>query len=304
MNKLHEPVLLNEVLTLLALTPGKRICDFTIGYGGHAKAIWNQIQPTGTLIGFDQDQTAIKHCQALFESQPNVSLFQANFAQAKQVFNQNKLDGVDGALADLGVSSVQLNDPDRGFSYHATGPLDMRMDQSLPVDATTYLRTTPLKELIRICKAYGQIKQPTAIKALQQYVLTNPNPSTTGAAAVIKKHTPVATQHIKHPARLYFQAIRIALNQELSALKTLLTTVPSFLKPQAVFVVITFHSLEASIVKKHFRDLATAPHLLGVPATLTAAFTNLTPKPLVPSATEIARNPRARSAQLFALQKV
>ncbi len=304
--RVHEPVLLDETVRTLDVRPGRTYCDFTIGYGGHAAAIAARMGD-GRLVGFDRDPQAVAWCRENLNV-PNLTLVNDNFANFKKRFAGLGIKKVAGALLDLGVSSPQFDSPGRGFSYRADGPLDMRMDQTRGPTAADYLRKHSLRDLVSVFRRYGEIKNPArAARALKAYAEANENVSTLAAAELIKRNVPVRELHApKHPARVYFQALRIAVNAELDALDSFLDEIFPYLDLHGVLAVITFHSLEAAAVCSRFRRLAAPPDLRGVPINTadTAAFALLTKKPIVPSEQEKRNNKRSRSARLYAIKRI
>lgn len=307
-NKIHTPVLLKETINMLNIKPSGIYCDFTIGYGGHASEIIKRInEANGILLGIDQDENAINYCKNYFSNYKNLFLINDNFVNFKKYFNQMKISKVDGCILDLGVSSKQLNEASRGFSFHQNGPLDMRMNQNQKISAVDYIKNSSLNELIKVFKKYGEIKNPFHIaKKIKNYVDDNENVTTFSINEIIKSNLPVKKLYEKkHPSRLFFQALRIAVNDELNVLEKFLDNFVSYLKDNGVLEVITFHSLEEKIVIKKFKSLSEPPNLLGVPLN-NVELTNyelLTKKPITASKEEINQNKRSRSAKLFAIKR-
>ncbi|SMB94298.1 16S rRNA (cytosine1402-N4)-methyltransferase [Thermanaeromonas toyohensis ToBE] len=291
----HEPVLLPEVLRFLNPQPGEIVVDATVGGGGHAYALLERLQPGGFLLGLDRDAEAIR--AASLKLKPfgtKVKLFQASFSLLPSILEQEGLKGVDGLLFDLGVSSYQLERVERGFTYQAEAPLDMRMDRRQDLTAAEIVNTWPEEELARILKEYGEERWASRIarfivKARQR----TPIRTTLQLVEIVKAAIPARFRRTgPHPARRTFQALRIAVNDELGELQRTLAKLDRLLNPGGRVVVISFHSLEDRIVKHAFKDFS--GKLLEI----------LTPKPVVPSLEEIKRNPRARSAKLRAAQRV
>lgn len=307
-NKIHTPVLLKETINMLNIKPSGIYCDFTIGYGGHASEIIKRInEANGILLGIDQDENAINYCKNYFSNYKNLFLINDNFVNFKKYFNQMKISKVDGCILDLGVSSKQLDEASRGFSFHQNGPLDMRMNQKQKISAVDYIKNNSLNELIKVFKKYGEIKNPVHIaKKIKNYVDDNENVTTFSINEIIKSNLPVKKLYEKkHPSRLFFQALRIAVNDELNVLEKFLDNFVSYLKDNGVLEVITFHSLEEKIVIKKFKSLSEPPNLLGVPLN-NVELTNyelLTKKPITASKEEINQNKRSRSAKLFAIKR-
>lgn len=307
-NKIHTPVLLKETINMLNIKPSGIYCDFTIGYGGHASEIIKRInEANGILLGIDQDENAINYCKNYFSNYKNLFLINDNFVNFKKYFNEMKISKVDGCILDLGVSSKQLDEASRGFSFHQNGPLDMRMNQNQKISAVDYIKNNSLNELIKVFKKYGEIKNPVHIaKKIKNYVDGNENVTTFSINEIIKSNLPVKKLYEKkHPSRLFFQALRIAVNDELNVLEKFLDNFVSCLKDNGVLEVITFHSLEEKIVIKKFKSLSEPPNLLGVPLN-NVELTNyelLTKKPITASKEEINQNKRSRSAKLFAIKR-
>lgn len=307
-NKIHTPVLLKETINMLNIKPHGIYCDFTIGYGGHASEIIKRInEANGILLGIDQDENAINYCKNYFSNYKNLFLINDNFVNFKKYFDEMKISKVDGCILDLGVSSKQLDEASRGFSFHQNGPLDMRMNQNQKVSAVDYIKNHSLNELIKVFKNYGEIKNPVHIaKQIKNYVDDNENVTTFSINEIIKSNLPVKKLYEKkHPSRLFFQALRIAVNDELNVLEKFLDNFVSYLKENGVLEVITFHSLEEKIVIKKFKSLSEPPNLLGVPLN-NVELTNyelLTKKPITASKEEINQNKRSRSAKLFAIKR-
>lgn len=307
-NKIHTPVLLKETINMLNIKPHGIYCDFTIGYGGHASEIIKRInEVNGILLGIDQDGNAINYCKNYFSNYKNLFLINDNFVNFKKYFNQMKISKVDGCILDLGVSSKQLDEASRGFSFHQNGPLDMRMNQNQKVSAVDYIKNHSLNELIKMFKKYGEIKNPVHIaKQIKNYVDDNENITTFSINEIIKSNLPVKKLYEKkHPSRLFFQALRIAVNDELNVLEKFLDNFVSYLKENGVLEVITFHSLEEKIVIKKFKSLSEPPNLLGVPLNNVelTKYELLTKKPITASKEEINQNKRSRSAKLFAIKR-
>lgn len=307
-NKIHTPVLLKETINMLNIKPHGIYCDFTIGYGGHASEIIKRInEANGILLGIDQDGNAINYCKNYFSNYKNLFLINDNFVNFKKYFDQMKISKVDGCILDLGVSSKQLDEASRGFSFHQNGPLDMRMNQNQKVSAVDYIKNHSLNELIKMFKKYGEIKNPVHIaKQIKNYVDDNENITTFSINEIIKSNLPVKKLYEKkHPSRLFFQALRIAVNDELNVLEKFLDNFVSYLKENGVLEVITFHSLEEKIVIKKFKSLSEPPNLLGVPLNNVelTKYELLTKKPITASKEEINQNKRSRSAKLFAIKR-
>lgn len=310
MNFAHEPVLLQESIEALNLKPNGVYVDCTLGGAGHSLAIL-ATEPTISLIGIDQDPATLERAQhRLQHHKERVTLVHGNFRDIAQILAERGVEKVDGILMDIGVSSPQLDEGERGFSYHYDAPLDMRMNPANPVDAWDLVNTLPEHELAQIIFEYGEERWA---KRIAQFIVEHrakePIETTGQLVQVIKNAVPArARQKGPHPARRTFQALRIAVNDELGALRSALEQSIDLLKVGGRIAVITFHSLEDRIVKEFFNSClgrCTCPPDLPVcvcnPKT-TLKLVNS--KPIVPSPAELAKNPRARSAKLRAAERV
>jgi 16S rRNA (cytosine1402-N4)-methyltransferase len=295
----HRPVLLAEVLEYLNCRPGRVYVDGTVGSGGHARAILEQSSPTGRLIGLDWDEQAIGRAQenlAVFEKR--VELHRRGFKDLKTVLEALSLVGVDGILLDLGVSTEQLEDRERGLSFRWDAPLDMRMSQETKITARDLLQKLSVQELADRFRQYGEERWANRIaRAIARRRQSKPLRTTRELVDVIEKSVPARRGRI-HPATRVFQALRIAVNDELNHLKVFLGEAASLLLPGGRLCIISFHSLEDRIVKEHFRQWAKAA------GTESPVFRILTRKPVVPSYEEVVRNPKARSAKLRAIERI
>jgi 16S rRNA (cytosine1402-N4)-methyltransferase len=274
----HLPVLADEAIEALALQPGGIYVDATFGAGGHTRLILARLGAHGRIIGFDADPGAARFAP----DDPRFTLIHADFRQLAPRLAELEIAAIDGVLFDLGVSSMQLDEPARGFSFRVDVPLDMRLDPTRGPTAADYLAEHDEVELADVIFRYGEERNARriarAIKARR--------PATTGALAAIVAgavHVRGKRERI-HPATRTFQALRIALNDELGALRAGLDAAVGLVRPGGRIAVISFHSLEDRIVKQRFRE---DPHLRAV-----------TRKPIVAGEAELARNPRARSAKL------
>lgn len=306
----HQPVLLEACLKYLDPRPGQIFLDATIGGGGHAEEILKRLQPGGRLIGIDRDPAALTYAfNRLKPFASSLTLVRANFMHLRQVFESLRIEKIHGCLFDLGVSSLQLLNPARGFSYSVEGPLDMRYEQG-GLSAYDLVNNLPEAELARIIRVYGEEKWAERIAAfICAARARKPIETTTELVAVIKAAIPArARRSGSHPAKRTFQALRIAVNKELEALEKGLEAAEEFLAPGGRIAVISFHSLEDRIVKRFFREKAKGcicPP--GVPVCTCGKKPTLkvvTPKPVVPSPAEVEFNPRARSAKLRVAEKV
>ncbi len=303
----HQSVLLEESLSALNIHPDGVYIDATFGRGGHSQAILDRLGKTGCLLGFDQDPAAIIYGKQHFADEPRLILEHCNFNQVKRVIEKHELTGkINGILMDLGVSSPQLDDASRGFSFVRSGPLDMRMDTSCGESAMQWLARVELNDLRNVLKWYGEERFAKRIATAIVNARDEQTISTTGELAqIVTDAIPVKEKH-KHPATRSFQAIRIFINQELKMLEEGLDGALSVLADGGRLVVISFHSLEDRIVKRFMRDKSTRPKLpAGLPvmdADIEVPF-RLVGKPVVAGELELEGNPRARSARLRVLEK-
>ena len=307
----HIPVLAREVAEFLSPRNGGIYIDGTVGGGNHAAIILEASAPDGFLLGIDQDQEALAAARAkLAPYQGRFTLCQGNFADIVTLAKEHGITGVDGILLDIGVSSYQLDNPDRGFSYMQDAPLDMRMDQSHGTSAKDLINEANVDELTRILYEYGEEKWAKRIAAFIVEARTKaPLETTFELVDVIKKAIPAAAREKdQHPAKRSFQAFRIAVNDELAVLEKGLEGAISLLKPNGVLVVISFHSLEDRIVKEKFKFHATEcicpPRTPICTCGHHADLKILTRKPVTAKEEELMANPRSRSALLRAARKL
>ena len=251
----HEPVLLAEVLAGLSIQPDGVYVDGTFGRGGHAGAILAELGPQGRLVAMDRDPEAVQSARQQFGADPRFEIEQGAFTMLSEVVARRELQGrVNGLLLDLGVSSPQLDDATRGFSFSADGPLDMRMDPSAGSSAAEWLETASESDISRVLKTYGEERFSRRIaRAIVELRHTDPLRTTRQLAELIAAAVPVRERN-KHPATRSFQAIRIYINNELDEITAVLEQVPEVLAPQGRLAVISFHSLEDRIVKRFIRD--------------------------------------------------
>ncbi len=307
----HISVLLEEVLQALAPEPGKIYVDATLGAGGHAEAILQRLMPNGMLIGVDQDPNALQLAQARL--QPFGSQFlplQGNFSQLPQLLPSAYKPITGGILADIGVSSMQLDQAERGFSFTKEAALDMRMAPDNPLTAADIINTYDEDELVRIFSEYGEEHMSKTIAAtIARQRTQQPFSTTTQLASLISDLYKSKGKHEKiHPATRVFQALRIAVNDELGHLQRFLESLPAVLAPGARIAIISFHSLEDRIVKQFFqqerRDCICPPRFPVCQCGHKATLKILTKNPVQASDSETRRNPRARSAKLRAAVRV
>jgi 16S rRNA (cytosine1402-N4)-methyltransferase len=306
----HQPVMLKEALELLQCSPGGTYVDLTAGLGGHARAIAERIQPGGTLIGIDRDDESLQKARGRLKPDlDGIRLFHDNFKNLPLILNNLGLPPVDGILADLGVSSFQLLSEARGFSFRTDAMLDMRMDQSQRTTAASLVNELSERQLADIIYINGE--EPLARRiaaAIVQARQEAPITRCSQLANVILRAVKVREHKRIHPATRTFQALRIAVNQELEGLDELLTEALSFLRPGGRMVIISFHSLEDRVVKTAFRRLAgqcvceRRSDLCICPRLKLAEI--VTQRPLSPGPEETAANPRSRSARMRCLKRI
>jgi 16S rRNA (cytosine1402-N4)-methyltransferase len=305
----HTSVMQKEVLDFLGCKPGGIYIDATVGLGGHSLDILEKIQPGGLLIGIDRDKETLEKAQdRLKATAGDFRLLHDNFKNLPLILNNLAATPVDGILLDLGVSSYQLLSPDRGFSFQSDAMLDMRMDRTQRSTAADLVNTLSESVLADIIYRYGEERLSRRIAAaIVQERGRAPIVRCSQLADIVSRVFKVrGHQHI-HPATRTFQALRIAVNEELEGLEKFLTEALGFLKPGGRIVVIAFHSLEDRIVKRAFRRLAgqcvceAPPELCKCPRQVLASL--LTPRPMTPCPEELAANPRARSARLRSLER-
>lgn len=311
MEFIHEPVLLQEVLEWMDVKPDGVYCDGTLGGGGHSGAMLRLSSGTATLYGIDRDMTAIEAATARLRDFPGFHALHGNFHDGKALLMAAGAPKLDGVLLDLGVSSPQLDRGERGFSYHEDAPLDMRMDVSQGQTAADLLNSASEQELCRIIRDYGEEKWAARIaQMICEHRAKKPMETTFDLVHAVDAAIPKAVRRKDdgHPARRTFQAIRIAVNDELDPLDKAICDFVDCLKPGGRMLVITFHSLEDRLVKRCFQRLqnpCTCPPK--------APICTCGKKPVVkilahgavaPTEAEVARNPRARSAKLRVAQKL
>lgn len=300
---MHKSVLLNESIEYLNIRPDGTYIDATLGYAGHSGEILARLETEGFLFAFDQDIDAVTYStNKLSAIGNNFKIFYTNFKNMKDFINTK----VDGILFDLGVSSPQLDEQERGFSFHKDAPLDMRMDKREKLSAKEVVNTYSLEKLIDILYVYGE--EANAKSIAKGIVSSRPINSTLELAEVIKNNVPLSYRRKGNPCRKTFQAIRIEVNNELGILENSLLDAFSLLNKGGRLCVITFHSLEDRIVKNTFNNLSKeselAKKLPVVPDELKPKGKLITKKPIVPTEEELELNKRSRSAKLRVIEKL
>ncbi len=300
---MHKSVLLNESIEYLNIRPDGTYIDATLGYAGHSGEILARLETEGFLFAFDQDIDAVTYStNKLSAIGNNFKIFHTNFKNMKDFINTK----VDGILFDLGVSSPQLDEQERGFSFHKDAPLDMRMDKREKLSAKEVVNTYSLEKLIDILYVYGE--EANAKSIAKGIVSSRPINSTLELAEVIKNNVPLSYRRKGNPCRKTFQAIRIEVNNELGILENSLLDAFSLLNKGGRLCVITFHSLEDRIVKNTFNNLSKeselAKKLPVVPDELKPKGKLITKKPIVPTEEELELNKRSRSAKLRVIEKL
>ncbi len=305
----HISVLLNEAVDSLNLNEDSIIVDATLGYAGHSSKILKRIK-RGHLFAFDQDSEAIKHSTSrLNEIGTNFTIIKSNFVSMKEKLSELNIEKVDGVLFDLGVSSPQLDEAERGFSYHKDAKLDMRMDQNSSFSAYDVVNTYSISELTNIFNKYGESKFARNIaKKIVEYRNNKNIETTLELVEVIKTAVPMKFRIDKHPARQIFQAIRIEVNHELDVIAPALSSALDLIKVGGRVSVITFHSLEDKIVKRYFKEKCDIDKkvrgLPNIPEEFLPDFKLVINKAIVPSEEELSINPRARSAKLRVIERI
>lgn len=280
----HIPVMLEEIVAWLAPRPGQTLVDGTLGAGGHTRALVERVGPEGLVIAFDRDPAALAAAERNLAGLP-IKLVHANFCDLKQVLVQLELSAVDGIVLDLGLSSDQLADAERGFSFDSDGPLDLRFDPGLGEPAWQLLERLPEDRLANIIYQYGEERFSRRIaRKIVERRKSDPVRTARQLAQVVRQCVPRSKVERIDPATRTFQALRIAVNEELKSLETVLRDLPEWLAPGGKVAVISFHSLEDRIVKEAFKS--------------DNRWTMLTKKPIRPGEVEVDCNPRARSAKL------
>ncbi|MCP3871370.1 MAG: 16S rRNA (cytosine(1402)-N(4))-methyltransferase RsmH [Gammaproteobacteria bacterium] len=304
----HRPVLLKEALEALVISGSGRYVDGTFGRGGHSQSILGQLDKEGRLLAIDKDPEAIAAGRKLVETDDRFSIEQASFSALEHLVRMREWQGrINGILLDLGVSSPQLDDPNRGFSFLNDGPLDMRMDYSQGVGAAEWLATAKSSEIANVLYRYGDERFSRRIANAVTRALEEGPIETTGKLADLIAGAVPRREKGKHPATRSFQAIRIHINSELSDLEACLSQAVDVLAPGGRLVVISFHSLEDRVAKRFIRDQARGDWFpAGVPVRESEMQPRMKSvgKAVYPSEAEVAANPRARSAVMRVAERL
>lgn len=309
----HVTVLLNEAVENLKIKPDGVYVDCTLGGGGHTRKILSQLNENGRLFSFDQDQTAIEYNQKALDNQlqnGKLTLVKDNFRNIKKRLNDFGVSKIDGAVYDLGVSSPQFDVAQRGFSYKLEAPLDMRMDQGQALTAKQIVNEWSFNDLVRIFSRYGEEKFAKSIaRKIEKQRQLQPIQTTTELVEVIKAGIPARARRTGgHPAKRVFQALRIAVNDELGALEASLEQVLEMLNVDGRVSVITFQSLEDRLVKSMFKEKTSLPDLPQglpvIPQGMEVDYRLVNRKPILPTKSEIETNHRAHSAKLRVIERI
>lgn len=305
---LHQSVMLEETIAALTIQSNGLYVDGTFGRGGHSAAILRQLGEEGSLIALDKDPAAIAAAKKMFGDDARFSIYQASFAEMGAILSSRKLLGkVQGVLLDLGVSSPQLDEASRGFSFQSDGPLDMRMNPDEGLSAAQWLSKADEQEILRVLREYGEERFAGRIaRTIVETRKESPIETTKQLAELIRTSVPFVEKH-KHPATRSFQAIRIFINQELEDLTNLLKQMPDLLAMHGRLVAISFHSLEDRIVKRFIAAEVKGeeiPHNLPIPGTGKPGRFKKIGKAVKASGKEITANPRSRSAMLRIAERV
>ena len=307
MTAIHQTVLLHEAVDAVVTLPDGFYVDGTFGRGGHSRYLLQNMNSSGRVLGVDKDQEAQAAAHELAESESRFQFFHGSFAELPQQLRGMGVDAVDGILLDLGVSSPQLDDGDRGFSFMRDGPLDMRMDTSRGETAAQWLSRADLQDIAAVLKEYGEERFARRIaSAIVAARTVSPIETTSQLARLVSEAHPRWEKH-KHPATRSFQAIRIKVNRELEDLQAFLSVALDMLRVGGRLVVISFHSLEDRLVKRYMRDMARGDSLpRGVPVTDSQLNRRmrLVGRSVKASAEEVASNVRARSAVMRIAEKI
>jgi len=307
----HTTVLLQESVDQLAIQPDGIYVDCTLGGAGHSLLIAEQLTEKGHLYCFDQDMTAIEHAkEKLKHVADRVTFIHSNFVHIKKELEARGVHSVDGVLYDLGVSSPQFDNPERGFSYRYDATLDMRMDQSTTLTAKEIVNEWPYEDLVRIFFRYGEEKfSKPIVRKIEQARQVETIETTGQLVELIKEGIPAAARRTGgHPAKRVFQALRIAVNDELSVAEQSVQDALTMLNQQGRIAVITFHSLEDRLIKTMFKEVSSLPDLPPnlpiIPDELKPDYRLVTRKPIIPTQEEVSENKRSRSSKLRVIERI
>ena len=304
---MHKSVLLEESINSLNIKEDGVYVDATLGYGGHSGEILKRLKK-GKLFAFDQDEYAINYCKDKFKDNGNIEIIKSNFSNMLEELNKREITKVDGILFDLGVSSVQLDQDERGFSFHKDAKLDMRMDTSKSFSAYNVVNEYSYNDLVRIFREYGEEKYSTSVaNKIVKYRENKPIETTLELVDIIKSGMPMKAMRETHPARRLFQAIRIEVNNELGVLQTALEDAIKLLDIGGRISVITFHSLEDKQVKKTFKKYSEIDEKIkGLPFIPEEykPILKIIEKGITPSQKELEENNRSRSSRLRVAEKI
>ncbi|MDD3719699.1 MAG: 16S rRNA (cytosine(1402)-N(4))-methyltransferase RsmH [Actinomycetota bacterium] len=305
----HVPVMLAEVVGFLRPRPGSVLVDATLGEGGHALAVLDEMGGEGCLIGLDRDARTLQRALERLQGQACLALFHTRFTRLREVLEELGIEAVDGVLFDLGVSSLQLEEAERGFSFRQPARLDMRMDMDQELDAWKVVNEYEERELARIIRGYGEERWASRVaRGIALARKRSPIDTTDRLAEIVKESIPAAARRTGgHPARRTFQALRMEVNGELRELEQALPQAMQALASGGTMVVVSYHSLEDRMVKRFFFEHGSRCSCGSGEDDCTCEAEEelriLTPKPLRPSEREVKENPRARSAKLRAARK-
>lgn len=304
---MHKSVLLKEAVDSLCIKDNGIYVDCTLGYGGHSEEILKRVKK-GKLFAFDQDENAINYCCNKFKDYNNIEIIKSNFVNLRKELSKRGIEKIDGILFDLGVSSPQLDDGSRGFSFHKDAVLDMRMDVSSKLSAKEVVNNYSKEDLIRIFREYGEEKYAVSIaNKIVEYRESKQIESTLELVDIIKTGVPYKVMREGHPARKVFQAIRIEVNKELDVLKIALEDSIDMLNKDGIISVITFHSLEDRIVKKTFKKYSEVNSELKSLPVIPDEFLpklKIVYDKIIPTDEELLENNRARSSKLRVAKKI
>lgn len=305
----HQSVLLNESINNLNIKPNGVYVDMTLGGAGHSQAIYEKLNKNGLLICIDQDIKAIENARKIFENKKNLIIEKCNFSNIEDVLDKYQVDKVDGFLFDLGVSSVQFDEGNRGFSYRFDAKLDMRMNQDQPLSAYEVVNDYQFKDLLYIFSRYGEEKYSKNIaRNIEKARAIKPIETTFELVEIIKNSLPQTVLKKKgHPAKKIFQAIRIEVNQELEVLKSALHVAIKRLNSEGRIVVISFHSLEDRITKDIFKEYTTSTlpkEIVDLNNIENIQYKIINKKAISPTQEELEENARSKSSKLRVIEKI